>query len=370
MHYFDPERCGPDVVGWETTLRCNMRCRHCGSTAGDPRGSELNTAEALELCEQITALGPRRVVLTGGETLLRPDWAALCEALLAGGPAVGLLTNGWTLTERGVEALARFAGTGLYVSISIDGDAAEHDQIRGLDGSFERAFHGGQALRDAGVPVCVITTMSRVNMESLPALRERVLGELRPYAWQLQVTTPFGRAAMDDAFAIDPVDYVRLACFACETRRLGAQRGTEVFAGDCLGYCSSLDPGLRDEPWQGCGAGERILGIRSNGDVIGCLSIVDDRYLEGSVRSAPLAALWRRPGAFPYTRAFDPAALGGICAGCPEGNRCRGGCTANSISVYDQPHRAPYCVRAFEELSSVEAPGPADGQPATGEISL
>ncbi len=34
---------------WELTLRCNMRRLHCGSRAGDPRGDELITAEALDL---------------------------------------------------------------------------------------------------------------------------------------------------------------------------------------------------------------------------------------------------------------------------------------------------------------------------------
>ena len=54
----------PQMVVWETTLRCNMRCIHCGSTAGDEREEELSTAEALDVCCQLIELNSERASST------------------------------------------------------------------------------------------------------------------------------------------------------------------------------------------------------------------------------------------------------------------------------------------------------------------
>src|SRR6478609_1444963 len=59
---------------WETTLRCDLACRHCGSRAGRERPDELSTAESLDLVRQLAELGCKEVTLIGGEAYLRDDW--------------------------------------------------------------------------------------------------------------------------------------------------------------------------------------------------------------------------------------------------------------------------------------------------------
>ena len=50
---------------WEFTLACNLNCAHCGSSAGKARAGELNTEEALKLCEDLKKAGCRGVALMG-----------------------------------------------------------------------------------------------------------------------------------------------------------------------------------------------------------------------------------------------------------------------------------------------------------------
>jgi radical SAM protein with 4Fe4S-binding SPASM domain len=338
----------PEVIGWETTLRCNMRCAHCGSTAGKGRSDELDTGQAIDLCRQAKALGVQRMVLTGGETLLRRDWPIIVSRLLDDGLTVGLLTNGWVLRGKTLAELCAFGHTKLYVGLSLDGRERDHDRIRGLPGSFARAVAGGLKLQESGVPVSVITTVSQANLRGLPSLRRVVLDELQPYAWQIQITSPFGRAREHPETTVTRMDYCRTYFFVCETRRMAEPTGTRIFAGDCLGYLSDLEPSLRDSPWTGCAAGLQILGIQSNGNVKGCLSIIDDAFVEGNVLEDGLAAIWRRRDAFAFNRRFLPTQLAGLCAGCEVGAECRGGCTASSVSYFGEPHHAPYCIRAFE----------------------
>src|SRR5689334_17492757 len=46
----------PLIVGWELTLACNLRCRHCASSAGLPRDNELTIEESLAICDQFPPL--------------------------------------------------------------------------------------------------------------------------------------------------------------------------------------------------------------------------------------------------------------------------------------------------------------------------
>jgi MoaA/NifB/PqqE/SkfB family radical SAM enzyme len=71
----------PFIVGWELTLACNLRCEHCGSSAGLPRRDELTLAEALTICEQLPDLLVCEVDFTGGEPLVRPDWWKIAQKL-------------------------------------------------------------------------------------------------------------------------------------------------------------------------------------------------------------------------------------------------------------------------------------------------
>ena len=87
----------PFIIGWELTLACNLRCRHCGSSASQPRTNELTLEESLAVCDQFPELFVQEVNFTGGEPLLRPDWKRIATHLGKLGIKTKILTNGLTL---------------------------------------------------------------------------------------------------------------------------------------------------------------------------------------------------------------------------------------------------------------------------------
>ena len=89
----------PFIMGLELTLSCNLRCRHCGSSAGLPRVKELNTEEFIDICNQFPELLVQEVNFTGGEPLLRSDWVEISTHLNELGIATKILTNGLTLNK-------------------------------------------------------------------------------------------------------------------------------------------------------------------------------------------------------------------------------------------------------------------------------
>ncbi len=70
----------------------------------------MNTAQALDLVQQIKGLGTTTIGFSGGEPLLREDILPIIEAFSGHGMSVNLCTNGIFLEDH-AEALCRSGAT-------------------------------------------------------------------------------------------------------------------------------------------------------------------------------------------------------------------------------------------------------------------
>ncbi len=149
------------------TYWCQYRCRTCNIWQRKPT-DELTTDEIVALVERNPHV--TWVDLTGGEIFLRADIEAILDAVVDGWPRLALLhfpTNGF-LTDRIVSAVSRIAGRGparTIVTVSLDGDEALNDAIRGIPGGFRRQIATFRALRRIpGVTTVFGVTLSSYNV--------------------------------------------------------------------------------------------------------------------------------------------------------------------------------------------------------------
>ena len=89
------------------------------------------------------------------------------------------------------------------------------------------------------------------------------------------------------------------------------------------------------------------IGIRSNGDVLGCLSLGDD-FIEANLLETPLSEIWNSGKYFQRFRKKEES-LCGTCGKCTFGKKCKAGCTAMAISSTNTIGDNTYCVRRLEE---------------------
>jgi radical SAM protein with 4Fe4S-binding SPASM domain len=334
----------PHDCVWEVTLACDARCVHCGSDAGRARARELDTAEALDVCDQLAALGTREVTLSGGEPLLREDWPRLARRLVERGVRVSMISNGLGWDAVAVRAAV---AAGLHaVTLSIDGPADLHDELRGVPGAFPRALAAVRALREAGLPVGVSTQVSRPALPRLVEL-ERALAAAGVRGWQLQLTMPAGRCAERRELVPAADELPELVRFVLAARARGA---LPLYLADNVGWMTPDEPLLRsaarppDRFFAGCQAGLGVLGLTSDGTVRGCLSLPPE-FDEGNLRQRSLASIWHDPAAFPYNRRFREDELTGACARCPFARVCRGGCRSVAWATGRTVHENGYCLR-------------------------
>ncbi|MBQ7540950.1 MAG: radical SAM protein [Clostridia bacterium] len=322
---------------WEITLACCFRCAYCGSSGGKARSNELTTDECIRVAQQLAALSCARVSLIGGEVFMRNDWEQIAAALTTRGVKTCIITNGFRLTPAHIEALLRVGIES--VAVSVDGPADVHDAFRQA-GSYARAFETIRTLADAGIPVSVISALRADNAPRLPEFYE-TLRRLPIFAWQLQACSPMGNARSGVDVDFDAHSVLRFIRSIADTAPF------YVGAADNIGYYTAEEGGVRGLPgvvFRGCHAGLDTVGIDSVGNVRGCESMYDDRFIEGNLRERSLAEIWEGPDAFAYNRRFQRAMLTGKCAVCPHGDVCAGGCRSYNWFRAGTLYESPVCA--------------------------
>lgn len=145
---FRPVTGGGFRAALEVTRRCNIACRHCFVPAerADPPLEQLRAIIAA-----LAAAGCRKLLLTGGEPLLRDDLEEIIATAAGAGVGVDLNSNLVGLGSARAGALAR---AGLReVSTSFYGGRDFHDSFVRRRGGYDDAVRACGLLRERGVEV-------------------------------------------------------------------------------------------------------------------------------------------------------------------------------------------------------------------------
>ncbi|HTA19948.1 MAG TPA: radical SAM protein, partial [Polyangia bacterium] len=181
----------------ETTLRCNIRCRHCYNfdrdTAKDPCASdaapELSADEILKLMSDLRAAGCLFLSLTGGEVLMHPRLFSFLDHARELNLTVQLLSNGTLLRPGMAKRLAAYPNL-LGVSVSVYGATpAVHDGITQVGGSWRRTWEGAERLRALGVSVRMKLIVMRQNAHEAAAMRAAATARGFAYLMDLTITS-------------------------------------------------------------------------------------------------------------------------------------------------------------------------------------
>jgi radical SAM protein with 4Fe4S-binding SPASM domain len=344
------EQARPIYAVWEVTLQCDLACRHCGSRAGHARTDELSTAECLDLVRQMAALGVMEVTLIGGEAYLREDWTEIVREIRKHGMSATMTTGGRGMTAEKARA-AKEAGLE-SVSVSIDGNEATHDRLRGVKGSYQSAFEAMDHLRAAGVKVSTNTQINRLTLPELPELLE-ALAAHGGHSWQLQLTVPMGRAADEPDVLFQPYDMLELFPLLGQLKKRADELRVRIWPGNNIGYFGPYESVLKGNMPRGhmasCGAGRTTLGIEADGAIKGCPSLPTEAWTGGNIRDNSLKDIWERSAPLRYTRDRTVEDLWGFCRTCYYADECRAGCTWTSFVFFGRAGNNPYCHhRALE----------------------
>ena len=332
----------PEACVWELTLRCNMRCIHCGSSAGKSRENELTVEECLEVADDLLDMGCKHVTFIGGEVFLYNGWEKVARRIHERGAGANIITNAFLFGKDQIDQIKYAHLTN--VGISLDGMEENHNLIRNNPESFKRVLKAFHMLRQENISIGVVTSLMDINYPDLERLYH-LLVENQVSVWQIQLATAMGNMGDRRNLLLDSSRIPEITEFIRKKRGL---QEMSVYAGDDIGYYDENEMYLRGSPgtisvWRGCQAGLSAIGIDSVGNVKGCESLYSDEFIEGNLREENLEEIWCKEGNFAYNRQFDVDQLKGRCSDCDKGTLCRGGCRGSSRFTSGSCFENPYC---------------------------
>ena len=248
---------------------------------------ELTKAELAPLWPQIAALGPQKLVFTGGEPFMRADIIDLIrgfrEADSQHSVVCCLNTNGHGVSPRIARALVGLVDE---IRVSIDALARRNDALRG-SGSFDTALRAIETFYEAGFEPKALVTFTAV---SAPDLEDLLCLLLQKGIVHININQfrPAGRGATHFEWRLD----LREAEAAVQRarRRCGLEPR----------------PGMPEAavPRRNCGVGQ-FVNIMPNGDVFPCHMLTQREFFCGSIREQSLLAICGREGLLDKLTALD-----------------------------------------------------------------
>jgi len=159
-------RTPPLFLYWFVTNRCNFRCSYCYGSFHSDQSPDLPTEVMLQMIDEMSHAGVKRVNLLGGEPLMRTDLGVLVDRLVSRKISVCVLTNGSLLGQH-FEEIEQVDEVGL----SIDGCEEIHDAIRGR-GAFRALTRAIASLREKRITVVLTYSMVVGNIQELDFVME------------------------------------------------------------------------------------------------------------------------------------------------------------------------------------------------------
>ena len=278
---------------WESTLRCNVHCLHCGSDCvASVETPDMPAEDFLKVIDtEITPhVDPHQVliIISGGEPLMRKDLADIGHALKQRGYPWGMVTNGLTLTETRFQELV---AAGLRsITVSCDGLEKDHIWLRQHPLAFEGATRAIRLIADYNTnhpsPLTwdVVTCANQRNIGHLPQIRE-MLWSLGVRDLRVFGIDPMGRAATNEELLLTDDQFLYLMKYIASEREAGRH-----VSYSCEGYLGSYEGRVRDHLYL-CAAGISVASILIDGSISACTSI-RGKYYQGNIYKDSFWSVW------------------------------------------------------------------------------
>jgi len=310
---------------------CNLACRHCWIAPTFEKDGGTGQCLDYGLFESAVVeaipLGLSRIKFTGGEPLLHPDFLRMVDYAAWKQIKIDIETNG-TLVTRSMARHLKEESSLYHISVSIDGASPEtHDYMRGVPGSFERAWRGIGYLVDAGFKPQVIMSLFPDNVAEMEPLIHLAI-KSGCSSVKFNLIQPSGRGAQmkknDGLLSIE------------ELVNLGYRVEKEMQKRFPIPLLFSWPMAFHGIRRLHVGMGENcnvfhILGVLAGGDLALCgIGTQEKELIYGRLGTDSVADVWTSAPGVLRLRDLLPGQLEGICSRCLFKNRCLGACAAQN----------------------------------------
>ncbi|MCR5349852.1 MAG: radical SAM/SPASM domain protein, ACGX system [Acholeplasmatales bacterium] len=320
------------AIQWHITDYCDQRCKHCYIFSEGHNKlitTEIEnmihiTDEIIDFCKRINR--KPYIYLTGGDPILHPNFWDLLEYFKLNDIRFCIMGNPFHLK---LDVCKRMKNLGcVKYQLSLDGLENTHDMFR-KPGSFNKTLEAIKIIKESGMWVAVMSTVSKTNYKEIPELIDLVdkLG-VDVYAVGRYCPTSIEKA-YDSNIHMTPLEYKGYMDLCFEKYMNHKDSKTTYQLKDHLWTLYLFEKGLfkpntlplaKNQIIDGCNLGRNHITILPNGDVYAC------RRMEskvGNIYNKSLSDLWKSNEMDNY-RQYDKfvkcnkCKLKAFCRGCPS----------------------------------------------------
>lgn len=258
---------GIDTVDMAITHRCNLHCTHCAASAVSVSEKEyLSTEQWKTVIDNVLAVKPELVVLTGGEPMVRNDFFELLRYIVSRySGKLELMTNGLLINSDNIDEIVKSFGA---ISLSIDGyDEETCAAIRGK-GVFEKVVHVVHQLIDHGFDrkyislSMVETAVTNGKTDKFSELCSSLGVKCIP-----RLFSPIGRGLENNSW-LSP-----------GTAEAKAVEASEQKMGETKADNKNFQTAI---PCRSCRAGRGKVSISAKGEIFPCQMLDDEKFQLGN----------------------------------------------------------------------------------------
>lgn len=306
----------PKSIYFSVTGSCNLNCKFCAVNAGSQisRESDLTLAEIREqVLPKLDLLKPDKVVITGGEPLVRKDIFDILQMSsdYFGKERIILQTNGTLLDREKVRRLSKYIG---MIEISIENVFASNEIYHQME-------HVLYEITQCAIPL----SLSFVIDEETYKYVKQGINFCQKYngALSLRMVSLIGRARQNHRND-SMMEEQNILDVYCDILKYFIDK--EYFGEKLVGaYLNNL------QPRKSCGGFGNILAIRHDGSVYMCGNFDSNSFLLGNIRKDEMGYVLNSLNG----KREDPEMQNQfcvdknkMCAGCDAVYFCTGPCAA------------------------------------------
>ncbi len=191
-------------VSMELTERCNNNCIHCyinlPANDEEAKKNEITFEEIKAIADEAANMGCLSWHLTGGEPLLREDFADIYLYLKKKGMGVTLFTNAALINAKITKLFKRYPSQNIEVTI-YGLSQKTYETVTRNPGSFDAFKQGINLLKDNHIPFTLKTAALPQNFDEIRKMRDftrSLTGEHLGVTLELNLGSRFNHASKRD----------------------------------------------------------------------------------------------------------------------------------------------------------------------------
>lgn len=323
----------------DITYRCNNTCCHCWLWLSPNASEQLNELSFDEICKitnDARALGTRTWHISGGEPMLREDFADIFDYLTSKATTYSINSNGTLITPHIAQLMKRKGNK----MIALYGATAEtYDRVTRHAGGFEQAMRGFRYLQEAGSGFTVQLIPMRENWHEWGQMQ--VLAQSLSQHWRTGAAWLF-KSASGSSVRNAEIERQRLA--PCDVIELDPPNRSSKNDSDHLCQQDPSD----DRVFAACIAGRRDFHIDPYGGMTWC-SFIKDSALRYDLRKGTFQDAWDNfiPSCADIVRGGDEWREN--CGSCDKRKDCRWCAVYGYLETGRYSARVPYLCKVANE---------------------